>query len=344
MLSDLQFSGAAANIAKDFCGNRDVISLLGGMMESGHIPHAFIIEGADGLGKTTLAHIIAQGVLCNCGVPLSGECPHCRKLKADIHPDLIYVKGSGKLNAISIDTIREMRKDSLTAPNEADKRVFLLEDCDNMLAPAQNAFLKIFEEAPPHVVFIMTCRSAMNLLTTIRSRGRLITLHPVDFEEGGAFIRRVHSELSDEQARALCIKCGGNLGDALRLAGSGGSDEFSDKADSIADGILHAACYGSELELAAECAKIGKDRSLGGAVCERLCDRIRQSLMVSVGASDTLSSPSQEVTRLGTMRPTDVLMQYLDELSSLNDSLKINISMPLFNTRLAIILQRRNYG
>lgn len=344
MLNDVQFSGAAANIAKDFCGNRDVILLLGGMMDSGRIPHAFIIEGADGLGKTTLAHIIAQGALCNCGTPLSGECPHCRKLKADIHPDLIYVKGSGKTNAISIDTIREMRKDSLTAPNEADKRVFLLEDCDNMLAPAQNAFLKIFEEAPPHVVFIMTCKSAMNLLTTIRSRGRLITLNPVDCEEGGTFIRRLHPELSDDQARELCIKSGGNLGEALRLAGSGGSDEFSDKADGIADGILRAACRENELELAAECSKIGKDRSLGAAVCERLSDRIRQALMVAAGASDTLNSPSQEVTRLGTVRSADVLMQYLDELGSLSDSLKINISMPLFNTRLAIILQRRNYG
>ena len=344
MLSDLQLNGAAANIALDFCGNREVISLVGGMMDSGRIPHAFIIEGADGLGKTTLAHIIAQGALCSCSIPLSGECPHCRKIKADIHPDLIYVKGSGKTNAIAIDTIREMRKDSLTAPNEADKRVFLLEDCDNMLIPAQNAFLKIFEEAPPHVLFIMTCKSAMNLLTTIRSRGRLITLHPVAPDEGGTFIRKTYPKLSDEQARVLCIRSGGNLGDALRMAAGGGSDEFIDRADGIADGILSAMCCGSELELAVECAKIGKDRSLGAAVCERLSERIRQSLMVSVGASDTLNDPSQEVTRLGTLRPADVLMQYLDELSSLSDSLKINISMPLFNTRLAIILQRRNYG
>lgn len=341
MLSDLQFSGAAANIAENFCGNCEVISMLGSMMDSGRIPHAFIIEGADGLGKTTLAHIIAQGALCSCDVPLSGQCPHCRKLKADIHPDLIYVKGSGKTNAVAIDTIREMRRDSLTAPNESEKRVFLLEDCDNMQIPAQNAFLKIFEEAPQHVVFIMTCKSAMNLLTTIRSRGRLITLNPVDCEEGGAFIRRTYPGLSEEQAYTLCVRSGGNIGEALRLAGNGGSDEFSDKADRIADGILHAACFGSELELAARCAETGKERPLGAAVCERLSDRIRQALMVAVGASDTLNSPSQEVTRLGTVRSAEVLIQYLDELSSLSNSLKINISMPLFNTRLAIILQRR---
>ncbi len=341
MLSVSEFSGAAANISKVFCGNRDVISLLGGMIDSRRIPHAFIIEGADGLGKTTLAHIIAQGVLCSCDVPLNGECPHCRKMKSHIHPDLIYVKGSGKTNAISIDTIRDMRKDSQTAPNEADKRVFLLEDCDNMQAPAQNAFLKIFEEAPQHVVFIMTCKSAMNLLTTIRSRGRLVSLHPVNLDEGSDFLCKIHHELSKEKAREVCIRTGGNLGEALRLVGSGGNDEFSDRADDIADGILRAACMGNELQLAAECSKIGKDRLLGAAVCERLSNEIRQSLMVSVGAVDTLDLPSNEVTRLGTMRSSEILMQYLNELSSLSESLKINISMPLFNTRLAIILQRR---
>lgn len=341
MLSEIQKGTAAFNIAAELCGNCDIAVLLGEIIESGRIPHAFIIEGDSGLGKTALAHIIARAAMCTCDIPMSGQCPHCRKMKERIHPDLIYVKGSGKTNAISIDTIREMRKDSQTAPNEAERRVFLLEDCDNMQQPAQNAFLKIFEEAPPHVVFIMTCKSAMNLLTTIRSRGRIITLHPVIPEEGADFLRRVHPELSDEQALSICTQSGGNIGEALRLAGSGGSDEFADKVSVISDAILKAVCFGDELELAAECSRIGRERTLGAAVVERLSGEIRQALMVSVGAQDTLHSPSQEILRLGTMRPAETLMRYLNEMSDLKESLKINVSMTLFNTRLAVILQRR---
>ena len=115
--------------------------MLAGMIDKHRLPHAFIIEGADGLGKSTFARIIARGAMCECSKPLSGECAHCRKNHENIHPDLAYVLGSGKINAITIESIRLMRKDALIAPNEAEKRVFILEDCDNMLPAAQNAFL-----------------------------------------------------------------------------------------------------------------------------------------------------------------------------------------------------------
>lgn len=344
MLSD--GTGAAArNLSKLFCGNREAVAALAAMVESRRMPHAFIVEGADGLGKSTFARLIARGAMCTCAEPLSGECPHCRKLRDNIHPDLIYITGSGKTNAIAIDSVREMRMDSRIAPNEADKRVFVLEDCDNMQPAAQNAFLKIFEEAPPHVIFVMTCRSAMNLLTTIRSRGRVVTLNPVEAGEGAEFLCRTRPPLDRQAAEAACIRSGGNLGEALRLLGGEGEGGefavFSDRADSLTRGILSAMCSGSELELAAKCAAIGKDRALAGAVCTRLSEALRRAVMVAVGAQDTLESPSHEVLRLGATASADNLIGCIDEINTLSNWLKINISMPLFNTRLAIVLQRR---
>ena len=303
MLSGADLSPTARRIAREFCGNAAAVASLGGMIETGRLPHAFIIEGADGLGKSSFARLIARGAMCGCREPLSGECGHCRKLRENIHPDLIYIQGSGKTNAIPIDAIRAMRKDALIAPNEAGKRVFILEDCDNMLPAAQNAFLKIFEEAPPHVVFIITCRSAMNLLTTIRSRGRIITLHPVEAEEGAS--------------------------------------QTAEQANSIADGILEAMCSGSELDLAVNCAAIGKDRAMGGAVCAILCERLRCGLMTAVGAGDTVDSADRQALRLGALLSPENVIRQIDEINQLSEMLRINISMPLFNTKLAIILQRR---
>ena len=158
MLNAAELCPTAQRIAREFCGNEEAVRALGAMIEGKRLPHAFIIEGADGLGKSTFARIIARGAMCACREPLSGECEHCRKNRGNIHPDLMVVLGSGKINAISIESVRAMRKDAMIAPNEAEKRVFILEDCDNMLPAAQNAFLKIFEEAPPHVIFIMTWR------------------------------------------------------------------------------------------------------------------------------------------------------------------------------------------
>lgn len=341
MLSYSETCRTAKRIASEFCGNADAVNALGGMIENGRLPHAFIIEGSDGLGKSTFARIIAKGAMCSCREPLSGECEHCRKIRENIHPDLMYITGSGKTNAISIDSVRMMRKDALIAPNEAEKRVFILEDCDNMLSAAQNAFLKIFEEAPPHVVFIMTCRSSMNLLTTIRSRGRIITLNPVDIHEAAEFIVNVLHTGDIRSAGSACATSGGNIGEALRLLGSESASQTAEQADGIASGIIEAMCSGSELEIAVKCAAIGKDRAMAGMVCGILCERLRCALMSAVGAQDTLDSPDQNVLRLGVTLSADTIINQIDEINELSDMLRINISMPLFNTRLAIILQRR---
>lgn len=342
MLNAAEACPAARRIAREFCGNEEAVQSLGGMIESGRIPHAFIIEGADGLGKSTFARIIARGAMCTCREPLAGECEHCRKVRENIHPDLLFVLGSGKINAISIESVREMRRNAMIAPNEADKRVFVLEDCDNMLPAAQNAFLKIFEEAPRHVIFVMTCRSAMNLLTTVRSRGRIITLHPVDVGEGAQFIAGVLRAADEQAAFNACTASGGNIGEALRLLGSQTASEQTEKADRVTQGIIEAMCGGSELDLAVKCAAVGRDRALGDMVCAMLGERLRGALMAAVGAQDTLESPDQQILRLGATLTPDTIIRQIDAINELSDMLRINISMPLFNTRLAIILHGGN--
>ena len=278
--------------------------------------------------------------MCRCRNPMEGTCDDCRKIRENIHPDLLYVLGSGKTGAISIDSVRDMRRNALIAPNEAEKRVFVLEDCDNMLPAAQNAFLKIFEEAPPHAVFIMTCRSSMNLLDTIRSRGRIFSLSPVNVEEGASFIARTLRAGSEDAARNALISSGGNIGGALRILGSENASREAEKAASVADGILAAMCGDSGLSLAVSCAAIGKDRALGGSVCRLLIESLRCALMTSVGAEGILPQHDARLSRLGSTLSPDELMRRIDQINRLSEMLRINISMPLFNTRLAIILRR----
>lgn len=340
MLTSPETDTLRERLARLFCGNRETLDALAEMIAARRMPHAFIVEGADGLGKSAFARLIARGAMCTCASPLSEKCPHCRKMRDGVHPDFSVLTGSGKTNAISIDAVREMRAAARIAPNEADKRVFVLEDCDNMQPAAQNAFLKIFEEAPPHVIFIVTCRSAAQLLTTIRSRGRIITLYPPSPAEGAAFLCRQRPDLSPQEAEAVCEACDGNLGLAMRRLGGDGSDSDSAKADALAAGILEAM-GGSELTLAVRCAAIGRDRLLADAVCRQLKDALRQALMVSVGAADTLTVPSPEVLRLGGIMSPEALTACMEEINTLSDWLRINISMPLFHTRLAIVLQRR---
>ncbi|MBQ4397053.1 MAG: DNA polymerase III subunit [Clostridia bacterium] len=343
MLTD-SAADALRNLSRLFCGNRETVTALAEMTAEGRMPHAWILEGADGLGKSTFARLIAQGAMCTCPQPWAGECSHCRKVRSGIHPDLTVVTGSGKINAISIDAVRKVRTDAYIAPNEADKRVFVLEDCDNMQSAAQNAFLKLFEEAPPKAVFVMTCRSAMHLLETIRSRGRMVTLCPVKPEEGAAFLCRLHPAWDIAETAEVCGKNGGNLGETLRAlqpADRDGTEDADALADTLTREIVTAMCGGSELTLAAACGHIGRDRLLAARVCVRLSEALRRALTVSVGAQDTLEHPDAEVLRLGTLIPPAALMKQIEEIQTLSDWLGININMPLFSTRLAIVLQRR---
>ena len=122
------------------------------------------------------AQRLAAAALCGAkdGVPC-GRCRDCRKVREGIHPDLIRVsrltddKGR-KRREITIDQIRAVVSDSVVLPNEAERKVYLIEDADTMNVPAQNAALKLLEEPPRGVIFLLCAANAETLLETVRSR------------------------------------------------------------------------------------------------------------------------------------------------------------------------------
>ena len=104
-----------------------------------------------------------------------GICRHCRKAAADIHPDISIVarltddKGKKK-KQISVDQIRALSADACMLPNEAGRKVYIIEEAETMNPSAQNAALKLLEEPPLGAMFLLCCVNAMQLLPTVRSR------------------------------------------------------------------------------------------------------------------------------------------------------------------------------
>ncbi len=139
------------------------------------LSHACIIvsDPEDGYAA---ARTLAQSMLCSAdGARPCGRCPNCRKAEKGIHPDIITVtrqtddKGKPK-REIYVDQIRDIVSDAAVMPNEADTKVYILRDAGTMNAAAQNALLKILEEPPRFVAFILITDSAEALLETVRSR------------------------------------------------------------------------------------------------------------------------------------------------------------------------------
>ena len=141
------------------------------------LPHAMILEGPAGSGKAELARWIAKAAVCTGeGERPCGRCSGCMKAAAGAHPDITIAGGGTAARSFHVDTVRQIRSDAYNKPNEAPLRVFLLEGAEAMSEQAQNALLKVFEEPPERVMFILTVTSAVKLLPTVRSRAQIFTL------------------------------------------------------------------------------------------------------------------------------------------------------------------------
>ena len=146
------------------------------------LSHACLLLAQPDAGYAA-AYKLAQAMLCSAPEPAQrpcGRCRDCRKAEKGIHPDVITVArqadDKGKLKReIYVDQIREIVADSVVLPNEAERKVYIIRDADTMNAAAQNALLKVLEEPPRFVSFILIAASPAALLVTVRSR--CITLH-----------------------------------------------------------------------------------------------------------------------------------------------------------------------
>ena len=175
-----------------FEGNQSAKRILSSFVDRGRIPHAVLIEGPAGSGRRTLAKILAQAAVCiSSGEKPCGVCGHCRKMSSGNHPDVLMIGGEGTPRSFHVETVREIRRSAHILPNEAEYRVLILTGAEGMTPEAQNALLKILEEPPPHLLFILTCESRFQLLPTIQSRVVGVALGAVDTDTAAAAIMRI---------------------------------------------------------------------------------------------------------------------------------------------------------
>ena len=161
-------------------------------------PNAAVLEGGTADGRRELALFLARAALCSGeGERPCGVCPNCVKALAGSHPDLRVEGGSGAARLFHVDVVRSVRDDAFIRPNEAARKVFVLLEAQAMSEQAQNALLKVLEEPPPAVLFLLTVPSASMLLPTVRSRSQLFRLD-------GAEPCAADPELLSRIAAALC--------------------------------------------------------------------------------------------------------------------------------------------
>lgn len=190
----------------------------------GRFPHAYIIAGATGSGKRTLAINIAAALACknHSNLPC-GVCDSCQKIFDGFSPDVIFVKKDTDKKEFTVNLIREIKDSIFIAPNELEKRVYIIEDAETMNQNAQNAFLKILEEPPHYVVFLLLCSNTENLLETVKSRAPILYTEHIPPEEIKKFLiehsqrAKELSETAPDKLETITIAANGSIGAAISL-------------------------------------------------------------------------------------------------------------------------------
>jgi DNA polymerase-3 subunit delta' len=223
-----------------FIGNAPALASLRRMLAAGRLPHSLILAGPSGVGKHTLASMVARALNCLDDEALAagdfcGMCANCRRIapteapEADVefakllaarakmraddrrdrplmfssHPDVIAFLPDGPLRQISIDQARTLKEHAQFLPASARRRVMIVDEADRMDSAAANSMLKILEEPPETTVLILTATNYYELLSTIRSRGIPVHLSPVAEDEVERFLKtRVDMPEADRRLAA----------------------------------------------------------------------------------------------------------------------------------------------
>lgn len=153
------------------------------LAKSGTLSHAVIVESENVQKAYEFLMNVVKIKLCFNDDKPCGKCNNCIKIGSNSHPDIKTVEVTGKSKSIKIDDIRKIREDAYIISNEGSDKFYIIKDADFMTVQAQNALIKILEEPPKNVIFLLICTSCGNLISTIRSRAHIFKIKNISEDE-----------------------------------------------------------------------------------------------------------------------------------------------------------------
>src|ERR1700731_238998 len=204
----------------ELIGQEHVRRALVNALESGRVHHAFLFTGTRGVGKTTIARILAKCLNCETGVRAEpcGVCASCREIDAGRFPDLIEVDAASRTK---VDDTRELLDNVQYAPARGRYKVYLMDEGHMLPPPSFNALLKPLEDPPPHVKFLLATTDPQKLPVTVLSRCLQFNLKRLPVADIAAHMRRIleHEGLGFDAAglKLVAQAADGSMRDALSL-------------------------------------------------------------------------------------------------------------------------------
>jgi DNA polymerase-3 subunit delta' len=337
----------------NFLGNRRVVEILKRAIEQDRLPHAMIFAGPSGVGKCTLALLVAQYL--NCIAPLSGQacgtCSVCKRIAAVLesrHLECQSLKGEGycgscancrirmgshpdiriiepQKSTITIDQVRDLIREIAFQPLEARFRVVILDPADQMRIEAQNSLLKTLEEPPSRTIMILVTTNPYILLETIRSRSRLLQFGEISQDKIEQRLLQ-DERIPAEEARLAAALSGGSLTVALDFDTS----EYREVRKEALQFVTMLLRRGKFAEVSAAAMTAAKDKKYFQLWMESVSVILQDVYYASisterVGQKDLLGT----IEQLARSVPHSVLVTAIGAMRKLKNELQFNVNRQL---------------
>jgi len=204
----------------DMVGQMAVTQTLKTQLQSGRLSHAYLFTGSRGTGKTSCAKILAKAV--NCLNPQDGNpcncCEACKSIDAGSCMDVLEIDAASNNG---VDNVRDLRDDAIYSPSQVKMRVYIIDEVHMLSISAFNALLKIIEEPPEHLLFILATTELHKVPATILSRCQRFSFRRISQEDIASRLQYVayqeRIDLDDSAARVLARLADGGMRDGLSL-------------------------------------------------------------------------------------------------------------------------------
>ncbi len=210
-------------------GREDFKKHMRDVIAKDKLAHAYIFNGEEGIGKRTLAKILAKTIDCDSlrekidagnaaenDVVACEKCHSCIQTQSDNNPDIIFISPEEDKKNISVDDIRKkLVEDVVIKPYKAKYKIYIIDRADTMTVEAQNAMLKTLEEPPVYAIIILLTSSEEKLLTTIRSRCESYEIPAVDKRIVEAYLKSHFPEIGEEKLKFAVDFADGRIGKGI---------------------------------------------------------------------------------------------------------------------------------
>ena len=332
----------------DVVGQEHITETLKKQVETGRLSHAYLFIGTRGTGKTTCAKILAKAV--NCEHPVNGnpcnQCAACRGIDDGSILDVVELDAASNNG---VDNVRALRDEAVFSPANVRKRVYIIDEVHMLSTSAFNALLKILEEPPAHLMFILATTELHKVPATILSRCQRHSFKRIPVDTIAARLNYVaqqeHLNLQPDAAALLARMADGGMRDALTLLDQcSGSDVITTETVISAMGLagnlrtaqlLQSIADGDTTKTLEQFRSLWQDGKDPAALLDELSMLQRDLLMQAVaprGGRELLSGGYDSET-LQTLSGAFTPAQLLANLQSIQDALTAMAAQP--NPRIA---------